>query len=143
MMMGDSSGDPVDSTSTDDGSDGMLRPDVPNPDAGLFASGTFVIPAGTVVEEFSFTSTADFSPGILDGRTLVVAVTDLSHPDRDQDVLCPGSHPLDGCATVDYGAFGNTHDNRISFEGAEGPLSIHLYKDRSLQAEAEPLPPNE
>ena len=130
------------STSADGGSSGSM-PDMPAPEGGVIATGTFTIPAGTVVEEFSFTSTLDVVPGVLDGREIVVAVTDVTHPDRNQDELCPGSHPLDGCATVDYGAFGNTHDNRISFEGAKGPVSIHLYKDRSLQPDAEPLPSSE
>lgn len=37
--------------------------------------------------------------------------------------MCP-SHPLDGCTTVDYGAFGMTHDNRITFEGPAGPGAL-------------------
>ncbi len=37
--------------------------------------------------------------------------------------VCP-SHPLDGCTTVDYGAFGMTHDNRITFEGPAGPGAL-------------------
>lgn len=128
--------------SADEDSSGSM-PDLPDAEGGVIATASFTIPAGTVVEEFSFTSTLDVVPGLLDGRNIIVAVTDVTHPDRNQDDLCPGSHPLDGCATVDYGAFGNTHDNRISFEGADGPLSIHLYKDRSLQPEAEPLPASE
>ncbi len=112
-------------------------------DGGVFAIRTFEIPAGATVEEFSFAATTEFNPGLLDGREILVALLDVSHPERNQEELCPGSHPLDGCATVDYGAFGMTHDNRITFEGADGPLSIHLYKDRSLQPEPEPLPANE
>ena len=110
---------------------------------GVFASGTFEIPSNATVEEFSFTANTAFSPGILDGREIVVAVVDLSHPKRDQLEICPGNHPLDGCATVDYGAFGTTHDNRISFEGADGPITIHLFKDRTLQLEPESLPASE
>lgn len=110
---------------------------------GVFANGTFEIPSNATVEEFSFTANAAFSPGILDGREIVVAVVDISHPKRDQLEICPGSHPLDGCATVDYGAFGMTHDNRISFEGADGPITIHLFKDRTLQPDPESLPASE
>ena len=111
--------------------------------SGIFARAEFTIPAGARVEEFSFNTETEFNPGILTGRDVLVAVTDLSQPRRDQADLCPGSHPLDGCATVDYGAFGMTHDNRISFEGPDGPVAIHLYKDWSLQPEPEPLPANE
>jgi len=110
---------------------------------GVLLQATFTIPAGATVEEFSFSAPLDVGPTILSGESVVVAVRDLSHPERDQSVLCPGSHPLDGCATVDYGAFGMTHDNRITFEGPRGPWAIHLYKDRSLQLDAEELPINE
>ena len=138
-MAGSSSDDAAD----DESSGGVPMPDLPDDADGPFASGVFEIPAGTVVEAFSFTGEVSSVPGVLDGRTLLVAVRDLSHPERDQDALCPGSHPLDGCATVDYGAFGMTYDNRISFQGADGPLVVHLYKDRSLQPEPEPLPISE
>jgi len=73
---------------------------------------------------------------------LEVSVLDISRPERDQTALCP-SHPLDGCATVDYGAFGFTHDNRILAPSADGEVAIHLFKDRSLHADAEALPPDE
>ncbi|MEM6993680.1 MAG: hypothetical protein AAF721_24415 [Myxococcota bacterium] len=134
-----SSGAVADSTGVGDGSSG----DSGGTASGVFAIGTFEIPSNATVEEFSFTATTEFNPGVLDGRELLVAITDVSHPERNQDELCPGSHPLDGCATVDYGAFGMTHDNRISFEGDGAPVVLHLYKDRSLQPEPEPLPPNE
>ena len=140
MVAGSSSG-AGDDTSTGAGADPTTQGDsTGGPMSGVFASAVFTIPAGTVVQEFSFQAEADFAPGILDGQTLAVAITDLSHPRRDQQVLCPGNHPLDGCATVDYGAFGTPHDNRITFDGANGPLTVHLYKDRTLQPEPEPLP---
>lgn len=110
--------------------------------AGILASTSFVVPSGTVVEEFHFETELLVEPGVVAG-TLVVAVADLSHPRRDQATLCPSSHPLDGCATVDYGAFGMTHDNRVTFEGPRGPWAVHLYKDRSLAPEPEMLPLNE
>lgn len=128
-----------------DGSDGGESSSSGGPPEGpvLLARARFEIPADTVVQNFAF-----------DGETLVVAdglhgllaidVVDLTHPDRDQDALCPSNHPLDGCATVDYGAFGQTHDNRalaLRPDGSE--VAFHLYKDRSLQADAEPLPPDE
>jgi len=141
-----STGDPAASSSSE--GDGVVDESSgdatgPGMQTGLLASATFVIPAGSTVEEYSFNTTTLFDPGSLDGRALTVNVTDISHPERDQAALCPGNHPLDGCATVDYGAFGTTHDNRVSFEGADGPLSVHLYKDRSLQPEPEDLPVNE
>ena len=66
-----------------------------------------------------------------------------SHPARDQSQLCMGNHPLNGCATVDYGAFGITHDNRLTVAGDGAPVELHLHKDRSVQPRAEPLPPDE
>lgn len=139
-----STGEPGDGSSDDgDGSTSGMTADLPDDQSGPFATGSFVIPAGTIVDAFTFQAEADWAPGDLDGRTLVVAVVDVSHPERDQTELCPGNHPLNGCATVDYGAFGDTYDNRVTFEGPRGPWSIHMYKDRSLQLEAEPLPPSE
>ncbi len=138
-----SSDDGGPSSPTADGDDSSSATSESGGAAGPFASVRFTIPAGTVVEEFSFDADADAVPGALDGRTLWVSVVDVSHPRREQSELCPGSHPLDGCATVDYGAFGMTHDNRVTLEGVDGPLSVHLYKDRSLQREPEPLPASE
>ncbi len=138
---GSTSGSSSDATGLDDGSDSSDSSG--SPAAGVLAVGTFTIPAGATVEEFSFTAPFDGGATILSGETVVVAIRDLSHPRRDQTVLCPGNHPLDGCATVDYGAFGMTHDNRITFEGPRGPWAIHLFKDRSIQPEPEPLPVNE
>ena len=123
-----------------DGPTSGFTMDLPDDQQGAFAVGSFVIPAGTIVDAFTFEAEAEWAPGDLDGRTLLVAVVDISHPDRDQTELCPGNHPLDGCATVDYGAFGDTYDNRVTFEGPRGPWSVHMYKDRSLQLEPEPLP---
>lgn len=134
---GSSSTEPADGESTTSPEDTEGVP------AGVLLRTTFTIPADTVVEEFSFTAPVQLPPTMLSGETLVLAVRDLSHPERDQAVLCPGSHPLDGCATVDYGAFGTPHDNRVTFEGPRGPWSIHFYKDRSIQLEPEPLPFNE
>lgn len=135
-MSSGSTGDPG-STGLDGTDSTGLEP------TGVLAVGTFTIPSGATVEEFSFTAPLLSGPSLLSGEQVVVAVRDLTHPRRDQTVLCTNNHPLDGCATVDYGAFGMTHDNRISFEGPDGPWAIHLYKDRSLQVRPEPLPVNE
>jgi hypothetical protein len=111
------------------------------PSSDVLASARFTIPAGTVVQEFDFS--AEGEAGFEAGTPIVVAVRDVTHTDRDEATLCPGSHPLDGCATVDYGAFGSTHDNSITLEGEDGSFAIHLFKDRSLEPEAEPLPDSE
>ncbi|MCA9655389.1 MAG: hypothetical protein KC501_36075 [Myxococcales bacterium] len=145
---GDASSGGVDGASGSAGSDaaddstGAAGDTGPAPE-GLLLRTSFVIPAATVVQEFSFSAPLASPPTLLSGETVVVAVRDLSHPERDQDALCPAYHPLEGCATVDYGAFGTTHDNRLTFEGPDGPWAIHLYKDRSLRLETEPLPANE
>ena len=127
-----SDGDPS-SSGSDDG--GVIEPGT------SLVVGTFTIPAGARVEEFAFDATG--IAGAPAGTLVAVRIRDLTHPNRDQTKLCPASHPLDGCATVDYGAFGMTHDNHILYESPDGAAELHLYKDRSLQAESEPLLPNE
>jgi hypothetical protein len=104
----------------------------------VLATGTYTVPSNTVVEEFDFEAQGVGAFNLTGGR-LVVSVLDLTHTDRDQSTLCTNDHPLDGCATVDYGAFGPTHDNRISVDGASGELSFHLWTDRSVRLDAEPL----
>ncbi len=104
----------------------------------------FTIPAGTTVQEFDFEAEGVAPPFDTTGGLIAVSVLDLTHPDREQSELCPGSHPLDGCATIDYGAFGMTHDNRMLVERAGGGAAeLHLYKDRGVESMAEPLPPSE
>ena len=103
----------------------------------------FTIPAGATVVEFEFEADGEAPPFSTVGAPVRVAVVDRSHPARDQSQLCMGNHPLNGCATVDYGAFGITHDNRLTVAGDGAPVELHLHKDRSVQPLAEPLPPDE
>jgi hypothetical protein len=128
------------------GPDGPPTDTVLGPDGSMetvLVTGMYTVPAGTVVQEVTFKATGIGAFDLTGGR-LTVAVTDLSHPNRDQNVVCgPNTdypdHPLDGCATVDYGAFGPHYDNRITVDGASGPLSFHMYTDRSLKLDPEPL----
>lgn len=101
------------------------------------------IPSHTKVVEFDAEATGVAPDFATDGAAVKVSIVDLTHPDRDQSDLCSGNHPLNGCATVDYGAFGSTHDNRLTVAGAGGEVALHLYKDRSIQALAEVLAPDE
>lgn len=109
----------------------------------VLVAARFTIPAGTVVEELVYGAQGTAVDGPTTGRTIVVAIRDLTHVDRDQDALCPGSHPLDGCATVDYGAFGIPHDNHLVVDGISGPVELHLHKSREVLAITEPLPISE
>jgi hypothetical protein len=130
---------------------GSAPEDMPLPDSGtpppmgsdVLALATMTIPRGTTVREFDFRADGPAPTASTIGATLVVTVLDASHPNRDQSAICPNDHPLDGCPTVDYGAFGDTHDNRITLMSASGPIAFHLYKDRSIEPDAEPLAPFE
>ncbi|MEZ4449810.1 MAG: hypothetical protein R3B09_10030 [Nannocystaceae bacterium] len=101
------------------------------------------IPSHTKVVEFDAAAVGVAPSFATDGASVTISVVDLTHPDRDQSALCSGNHPLNGCATVDYGAFGFTHDNRLVVAGEGGDVDLHLYKDRSVQALAEDLAPDE
>ncbi|MCA9692117.1 MAG: hypothetical protein KC636_21115 [Myxococcales bacterium] len=105
--------------------------------------GEFTIPAGAVVDAFVFSAEGEPPPFSTVGADVIVRVLDLTHPERDQTSLCSGNHPLNGCATVDYGAFGDTYDNHLIVAGEGGPIALHLFKDRTIQFGPEPLPPDE
>lgn len=126
-------GGPSDTTPTPDSGN------PPPPGSDVLALATMTIPRGTRVQEFDFTADGAAPTASTIGATLVVSVRDRSHADRDQSAICPNDHPLDGCPTVDYGAFGDTHDNRISF----GPIAFHLYKDRSTPRPSPSRPSSE